>query len=124
MRPAEGDPPMISLQMNADSIMISGPAILLLCATTAAWQAVGVEVVMKRILLTGMSGTGKSTLISELAARGYKAVDVDCDEFSERMQISGDAGSYRHRWTSTGTGYGGRTVSKTCWRPRMPRCCS
>jgi dephospho-CoA kinase len=38
---------------------------------------------VKRILLTGMSGTGKSTLIDELAARGYKAVDADCDEFSE-----------------------------------------
>src|SRR5437764_2508637 len=30
-----------------------------------------------------MSGTGKSTLISELAARGYKAVDADADEWSE-----------------------------------------
>lgn len=38
---------------------------------------------MKRILLTGMSGTGKSTLIRELAARGYQAVDADCDELSE-----------------------------------------
>jgi hypothetical protein len=26
---------------------------------------------MKRVLLTGMSGTGKSTVIEELAARGY-----------------------------------------------------
>ena len=33
--------------------------------------------VMKRVLLTGMSGTGKSTVINELAARGYKAVDID-----------------------------------------------
>ncbi len=32
---------------------------------------------MKRVLLTGMSGTGKSTLIRELVARGYKAVDTD-----------------------------------------------
>jgi len=30
-----------------------------------------------------MSGTGKSTLIAELAARGHRAVDLDCDEFSE-----------------------------------------
>jgi broad-specificity NMP kinase len=49
---------------------------------------------VKRILLTGMSGTGKSTLIGELATRGYKAVDVDCDEFSEWVQVSGDAGPY------------------------------
>ena len=46
---------------------------------------------MKRILLTGMSGTGKSTIISELAARGYKAVDADCDEFSEWVEVTGDA---------------------------------
>jgi shikimate kinase len=32
---------------------------------------------MKRILLTGMSGTGKSSLIAALAARGYPAVDMD-----------------------------------------------
>ena len=36
---------------------------------------------MRRVLLTGMSGTGKSTLIRELAARGYMAVDAD--ELSE-----------------------------------------
>jgi shikimate kinase len=49
---------------------------------------------MKRILLTGMSGTGKSTVISELAARGYKAVDADCDEFSEWVEFRGKSGVY------------------------------
>jgi dephospho-CoA kinase len=48
---------------------------------------------MKRILLTGMSGTGKSTVISGLAARGYKAVDADCDEFSQWVEVSDDAGA-------------------------------
>ncbi len=43
---------------------------------------------MKRILLTGMSGVGKSTVIAELAARGYRAVDADCDEFSEWVEVS------------------------------------
>ena len=37
---------------------------------------------MKRILLTGMSGTGKSSVIEELVARGYKAIDTD-DGWSE-----------------------------------------
>ncbi len=45
---------------------------------------------MKRILLTGMSGTGKSTVIRELAARGYIAVDADTDEFSEWVECTDD----------------------------------
>lgn len=49
---------------------------------------------MKRILLTGLSGTGKSTLIGELAARGYKAVDADRDEFSEWAESTDDSGPY------------------------------
>ena len=32
---------------------------------------------MKRVLLTGMSGVGKSAVLEELAARGYKAADTD-----------------------------------------------
>jgi shikimate kinase len=44
---------------------------------------------MKRILLTGMSGTGKSTVTSALAARGYKALDLDCDTFSEWVDLNG-----------------------------------
>jgi shikimate kinase len=37
---------------------------------------------MKRILLTGMSGTGKSSVIRALTELGYKAVDTDSDEWS------------------------------------------
>lgn len=32
---------------------------------------------MKRVLLTGMSGAGKSSVVRALVARGYKAVDTD-----------------------------------------------
>jgi hypothetical protein len=32
---------------------------------------------VKRVLLTGMSGTGKSSVIDALSARGFKAVDTD-----------------------------------------------
>ncbi|HKW22860.1 MAG TPA: AAA family ATPase [Ktedonobacterales bacterium] len=45
---------------------------------------------MKRILVTGMSGTGKSTVIGELATRGYKAVDADTDEYSEWVKVVGN----------------------------------
>jgi len=43
---------------------------------------------MKRILITGMSGTGKSTLISELSARGYNAVDLDTPAWSEWVEVN------------------------------------
>lgn len=42
---------------------------------------------MKRVLLTGMSGTGKSTLVRALAARGYKAVDADDDAWSHWIDV-------------------------------------
>jgi len=44
---------------------------------------------MKRILLTGISGVGKSTVTAELARLGYKAVDADNDAFSEWTAVSG-----------------------------------
>lgn len=50
---------------------------------------------MKRILLTGMSGTGKSTVVRALAARGYKAIDTDdgwCEPLPDgRQQWRADA---------------------------------
>ncbi len=43
---------------------------------------------MKRVLLTGMSGVGKSTLTRQLAGRGYKAVDLDSPEWSEWVSVN------------------------------------
>jgi shikimate kinase len=41
------------------------------------------------VLLTGMSGTGKSTMIRLLAERGYKAVDTDSDEWCVWVTLPG-----------------------------------
>ncbi len=46
---------------------------------------------MKNILLTGMSGTGKSTVIHTLAAQGYKAIDADYEGFSKWVPVTDDA---------------------------------
>src|SRR5438132_1567456 len=46
---------------------------------------------MQRVLLTGMSGTGKSTVILRLAALGFKAVDLDYGGWTElRSAPDGD----------------------------------
>src|SRR5690349_12832486 len=42
---------------------------------------------MKRILLTGMSGIGKSSVIAALRERGYKAVDTDYGGYSELVSV-------------------------------------
>jgi shikimate kinase len=42
---------------------------------------------MKRILITGMSGTGKSAVVRELASRGHWAVDLDTPEWSEWVKV-------------------------------------
>src|ERR671932_1225873 len=38
---------------------------------------------MRKVLVTGMSGTGKSTALVELAKRGFRVVDTDSPEWSE-----------------------------------------
>ena len=37
---------------------------------------------MKRVLITGMSGTGKSSVVRALTELGYKAVDADHPDYS------------------------------------------
>lgn len=43
---------------------------------------------MKRVLLTGMSGTGKSTVITRLGELGHKAVDTDYGGYTVDVDTS------------------------------------
>lgn len=47
---------------------------------------------MKRVLVTGMSGTGKSSVLAALRARGFKTVDTDYGDWSEQVDIAGSGG--------------------------------
>lgn len=38
---------------------------------------------VRRILITGMSAVGKSSVVEELCWRGHKAIDLDSPEWSE-----------------------------------------
>jgi dephospho-CoA kinase len=49
------------------------------------------------VLVTGMSGTGKSAALAELARRGHRVVDTDCGDYSEEVPSS-DAGSWEQLW--------------------------
>lgn len=41
----------------------------------------------ERVLITGMSATGKSSIIVELGARGFDAVDLDTTEWSHWVDV-------------------------------------
>jgi len=45
---------------------------------------------MRRVLLTGMSATGKSTITAALAARGYRTVDLDTEAWSHWVDVVDD----------------------------------
>jgi shikimate kinase len=47
-----------------------------------------------RILVTGMSGTGKSTVLQELARRGFRTVDTDEGGWTEWRDDDGGGGRY------------------------------
>lgn len=40
-----------------------------------------------RMLITGLSGTGKSTVIAALRERGYAAVDADAPGYSHEVAV-------------------------------------
>lgn len=42
---------------------------------------------MRKILVTGMSGTGKSTALRMLGERGHRVVDTDTDEWSRWVAL-------------------------------------
>jgi adenylate kinase family enzyme len=46
-----------------------------------------------RVFVTGMSGTGKSTVLAELAKRGYRVVDTGYDGWSEDVPLADGFGS-------------------------------
>lgn len=47
---------------------------------------------MAKVLVTGMSGTGKSSVLRVLGERGHRVVDTDTDEWSE---LVGDGWNWR-----------------------------
>ena len=49
------------------------------------------------VLVTGMSGTGKSAALAELARRGHRVVDTDYGAYSEEVPCS-DAGGWEQLW--------------------------
>jgi shikimate kinase len=48
---------------------------------------------MSHVLVTGMSGTGKTTLLQELARRGHQTVDTDYGNWDEARMAALLAGS-------------------------------
>ncbi len=46
---------------------------------------------MKRIFITGMSGTGKTSVIEALRARGFTAIDTDYDNWCEFSILNGES---------------------------------
>jgi dephospho-CoA kinase len=47
------------------------------------------------VLVAGMSGTGKSTVLLELARRGYRVVDTDYGGWSEDVPVADGSGTER-----------------------------
>jgi dephospho-CoA kinase len=53
---------------------------------------------MTCVLVTGMSGTGKSSALAELGRRGYRVVDTDDPGWSEWVRSSKEVGGGEVLW--------------------------
>jgi dephospho-CoA kinase len=53
---------------------------------------------MTKVLVTGMSGTGKSSVLVELARRGYRVVDTDEPGWSEWVTSPDEVGGGEMLW--------------------------
>jgi shikimate kinase len=53
---------------------------------------------MRRVLITGMSGSGKSSVIEALANRGFKAIDTDWNPDWEMRPVPGGPDADRPGW--------------------------
>ena len=82
--------------------------------------------VVKRVLLTGMSGTGKSTLIGELVRADTRpSIWTTTSGPSGSRSISSVTPQHLgHPWNLAGTGYGEKTAFKTSYPPKTSTCCS
>jgi dephospho-CoA kinase len=49
------------------------------------------------VLVTGMSGTGKSAALAELARRGHRAVDTDYGGYAQQV-LSSEGGGWEQLW--------------------------
>jgi len=47
---------------------------------------------MSKVLVTGMSGTGKSSALAELSRRGYRVVDTDDPGWCKWVESSDEDG--------------------------------
>jgi dephospho-CoA kinase len=53
---------------------------------------------MAKVLVTGMSGTGKSSALAELGRRGYRVVETDDPGWSEWVESSDEVGGGEWLW--------------------------
>jgi len=53
---------------------------------------------MARVLVTGMSGTGKSSALIELGLLGYRVVDTDDPGWTDWIAVPGERGDGEYVW--------------------------